>query len=225
MSIGLDECPLWVEGGHCKWLAAGMSKPDILRGYAFDAAELIPQFEAIRTEEVLAPVAAMLPDSPSRILEIGAGTGRDAAWLAERGHRVVAVEPVDELREAGMALHLSERIEWVKDRLPALEGLAGATAYDLVLVLAVWQHLLPADHGDAVETLAGTLAFGGRLILSLRHGPGSPLRPCYCASPEEIVGFAEDAGLRLLMRRAAKSIQQRNRHRGVTWTWLCFERT
>ncbi len=211
-----------------KWtshrLASGMSEPDILRGYAVDAAELIPMFEIIRTEEFLAPVAAMLPDEPSRILEIGAGTGRDAAWLVEQGHEVLAVEPVDELREAGMALHPSERIEWVNDRLPALHGLADASGYDLVLVLSVWQHLLPDVHRRAVETLAGKLAHGGRLIMSLRHGPGSPSRPCYPADPERIIGYAEDAGLRLLLRRAAGSIQKINRDRGVTWTWLCFER-
>lgn len=34
----------------------------------------------------------------------GAGTGRDAARLAELGHEVVAVEPVAALREAGIGL-------------------------------------------------------------------------------------------------------------------------
>jgi protein-L-isoaspartate O-methyltransferase len=140
-----------------------MSKPDILRGYAVDAPELIPRFEAIRIEELLAPGAAMLPGSPSRILEIGAGTGRDAAWPAERGYQVVAVEPVDELREAGMALHFSERIVWIKDQLPALKGLVDASTYDLVLVLAVWQHILPTEHRLAVETLAEKLTSKGRL--------------------------------------------------------------
>ncbi|HYJ51710.1 MAG TPA: methyltransferase domain-containing protein [Allosphingosinicella sp.] len=92
-----------------------MDKPDILQGYAANAAELIPRFDALSTRDVLAPVAALLPARPSRVLDIGAGTGRDAAWLADQGHHVVAVEPVEELREAGMALHPSERIAWVKD--------------------------------------------------------------------------------------------------------------
>jgi hypothetical protein len=41
--------------------------------------------------------------------------------MAEMGHRVVAVEPTDELREAGMTLHKSMGIEWVADGLPDLD--------------------------------------------------------------------------------------------------------
>ncbi len=201
-----------------------MSQPDILRGYAVNAPELIPEFEAIRTLDVLAPVAAMLPSEPSRVLEIGAGTGRDAAWLVEQGHNVVAVEPVDELREAGMALHPSDKIQWVKDWLPTLHRLRDdSSGFNLILVVAVWQHLLPQDHRQAIRTLAGKVASEGRLIMSLRHGPGSTSRPCYPADPDGIIRYAEDAGVRLLMRSSAQSVQQKNRDRRVTWTWLCFE--
>jgi SAM-dependent methyltransferase len=202
-----------------------MSNSDVLRGYAADAPQLGPQFEAIATEEFLAPVAAWLPESPARILDCGAGTGRDAAWLAEQGHHVVAVEPVDELREAGRALHLNEQIRWVKDELPALANLEREAAdFDLILVLAVWQHLRPEVHRQAMQVLAAKVAPQGRLILSLRHGPGAPFRPCYMASADDIVAYGTEAGLRLLLRQSAESIQQRNRDRGVTWTWLCFER-
>jgi SAM-dependent methyltransferase len=202
-----------------------MCKPDVLQGYAADAAELIPRFEELRTLDVLAPVAALLPARPSRVLDVGAGTGRDAAWLADQGHHVVAVEPVDELREAGMALHRSERIAWVKDTLPALARLrSDPSGYDLVLVIAVWQHLPPDAHRQAIVALADKLAPRGRLILSLRHGPGSPARPCHPADEERIVAYGEDVGLELRLRRSAASVQQRNRDLGVTWTWLCLER-
>jgi SAM-dependent methyltransferase len=201
-----------------------MSQPDVLRGYAVDAATLISKFEALRTSEVLAPVAALLPSRPCRVLEIGAGTGRDAAWLAARGHSVVAVEPVKELRDGGMALHPSDRIRWVDDRLPSLGRLREPSLYDLILVVAVWQHLPASQHRQAIETLARRLSSEGRLIISLRHGPGSLMRPCFPAEPDLIVRYAEDAALRVRMRRSAGSVQQKNRDAGVTWTWLCFER-
>jgi len=202
-----------------------MNQPDVLQGYASEAAELIPRFEALRTPEVLAPVTTLLPGPPSRVLDIGAGTGRDAAWLAGKGHKVVAVEPVREFREAGMALHPDDRISWVDDRLPALERLPEEPClYDLILVVAVWQHVPAKDHGQAIRTLVRKLSPEGRLVISLRHGPGSPIRPCFPADPERIISYAEDAGMRLRMRRSAASVQQRNREQGVTWTWLCFEK-
>ena len=202
-----------------------MSQPDVLHGYAVAAPELIPAYEALRTPDVLAPAEALLPVRPSRILDVGAGTGRDAAWFAERGHSVVAVEPVPPFRQAGMALHPSHRIRWLDDRLPSLDRLRGEAArYDLILVIGVWQHLPPEEHRQAIGTLSVMLAAEGRLIISVRHGPGSPTRPCFSADPDRIVGYAEDAGMRLRMRRSAGSLQQGNRDLGVTWTWLCFER-
>ena len=74
-------------------------------GYIKASAELIPRFEAISSEELYAHVNHLLPQGNKSILDIGAGTGRDAAWFAERGQNVVAVEPVKEPRETGITLH------------------------------------------------------------------------------------------------------------------------
>jgi SAM-dependent methyltransferase len=202
-----------------------MDQADILEGYALHAQELIPQFEKLATPQVLAPVMELLPVRPGRVLDVGAGTGRDAAWLADRGHRVTAVEPVRELREAGAALHPSANISWMDDRLPALEGVrAIGETYDTILCIGVWQHVQPSRHQAAVAALAVLAAPRGRLILSLRHGPGSPHRRCYPVSPGDIISAAEAAGLGLRKRCSTPSIQQRNRDAGVTWTWLCLER-
>jgi len=200
-----------------------MHDPQVLRGYAADAEDLIPRFEALSSEEVLAPVLDLLPVRPSLILEVGAGTGRDAAWLAVQGHEVVAAEPVEELRRAGMALHPVPGLSWIEDRLPDLPMLLrGGQSYGLILIVAVWQHLRPEHHRATIESLAELMAPGGRLIFSLRHGPGSPTRPCYPASPEQLIQIAQGERLRLIARRESQSIQQRNRDQGVTWTWLCL---
>ena len=202
-----------------------MTERAIRDGYTADAAELIPRFEALRPEEVLAPVLDLLPKAPSSVLEVGAGTGRDAAWLAARGHQVVAVEPVEALRHAGMALHRCPNITWLDDHLPALEETRRrGERYEFVLAVAVWQHLRPDDQAAAIATVAGLTAAKGRLILSLRHGSGSPARPCFPCDLERIISAAEHAGLRLILRRHTPSVQQKNRQAGVTWTWLGFER-
>jgi SAM-dependent methyltransferase len=198
---------------------------NILAGYARDAAELIPRDEALRTEDVLAWVSELLPDRPGRVLDVGAGTGRDAAWFAARRHDVVAVEPVPELRRAGKDLHRLANIAWVDDSLPVL-GRIGPhkAAFDLILAIGVWQHLRPREQRLAMATLAALLAPKGRLIISIRHGPGAPTRPCYPAGVDRIVGWGESEHLGLLMRRAADSVQPQNREAGVRWTWLCMER-
>ena len=202
-----------------------MDDIDSIEGYAAEAETLIPRFEALDTAEILAPVMEILPSRPSRILEVGAGTGRDAAWLAERGQEVVAVEPVEAFRRAGMALHRTPNIVWIDDRLPRLERVATTgMRFDLILAIAVWQHLRSDQHQPAIAALAGLAPTRGRIILSVRHGPGSPTRPCFPADVDRILGWTERAGFSTILRRRAASVQQKNRAAGVTWTWLALER-
>ncbi|BBE11144.1 hypothetical protein HH1059_20120 [Halorhodospira halochloris] len=52
------------------------------------------------------------------MLDIGAGSGRDAAWLAEQGHDVVAVEPAAELRQEAQRRHPDEWISWLGNMVP-----------------------------------------------------------------------------------------------------------
>src|SRR4051812_45736794 len=89
-----------------------MNVGTILSGYEESSAGLIDRFEAIDPAALYASVAEAFPDAPRRILDIGAGTGRDAAWLAAQGHQVLAVEPVDALRRAGQRLHPEPAIRW-----------------------------------------------------------------------------------------------------------------
>ena len=111
----------------------------ILKGYE-DAAkcDLIERFESILSRDLLAPVMTYIPKQPCRILDVGAGTGRDAAWLAAQSHSVLAAEPVDALRHSGMAKHTSPNISWVKDALPELSHtISLGQVFDVVLFCAV----------------------------------------------------------------------------------------
>lgn len=195
----------------------------ILDGYAASATpELIARYDTIPVEAIYAPVLDLFPVRPSRIADIGAGTGRDSGWLAGLGHSLLAIEPVDELRCAGMKLHASPSISWLKDALPALDHVPAGSAFDLLLLGAVWQHLDDEARGPAMRRLAGLMAPDGTIIMSLRHGPGAPNRPVFPVSPERTVADAQAAGLRLLRQRRADSVQAENRAAGVYWTWLAF---
>lgn len=192
-----------------------------ISGYVTGAEDLIPAFEAISAPDVFAHVLDFLPRHPSRIIEIGAGTGRDAAWLASQGHSLTAVEPVEQFRKAGMLLHPSPLIHWVDDRLPLLTRmLEKGDRFDLVLLVAVWQHLTREERVVAMTSLVKLLSQCGRIIMSLRHGPGSPSRECFPAPASETVALACQSNLKVLARRSAESVQAKNRAARVTWTWL-----
>ena len=47
--------------------------------------------ERLRTEELL---GRLLPPPPARILDVGGGPGRYAAWLSGRGYSVTLLDPV-----------------------------------------------------------------------------------------------------------------------------------
>jgi SAM-dependent methyltransferase len=196
---------------------------DVLADYAAAATpELIAGYDALPPEQIYAAVLDLLPREPARIADIGAGTGRDAAWLAEQGHRVLAVEPVREFREAGVALH-GDRIEWLDDQLPELSKLQQHGPFDLVMLCAVWHHLDTAGRARAIPGLAQATAPGGQLILSLRHDP-TPDRGTFPAPPEEAIELASAAGFALTRQAETESVHPVSRANGVRWTWLVLTR-
>jgi protein-L-isoaspartate O-methyltransferase len=74
------------------------------------------------------------------VLDIGAGTGRDAAWFfAALGCRILAVEPTVALRVTALELHSLPLIECVDDGSPELAQIARRhEAFDPLLLTAVW---------------------------------------------------------------------------------------
>lgn len=197
---------------------------NILDGYAAAATpSFVATYDALSSEVIYKHVIDLFPKRTCKVADIGAGTGRDAAWFAEKGHQVVAVEPVRELREAGQALHRSNRITWLDDRLPHLVDMQPSECFDLITLCAVWQHLSNDSRASAISRLAELTAPGGRVIVSLRHGPGGEGRPVFPVSVETTINAAAECGLRLVRQHEAESVQEGNRTMGVFWTWLVVE--
>ncbi len=198
----------------------------ILSRYAAAAnADLIARFEAISSHDVYAPVLNLLPTKPVRMADIGAGTGRDAAWFAGQGHHVLAVEPVEELRTAGMTLHDSHRIEWLDDQLPELTKARATGVFDLITLCAVWHHLDDDARQLAIANLARMTTADGLLIMSLRHGLGADGRQVFPISADETISAAGLCGFELVQRTEAASVQAGNRANGVCWTWLALRKS
>jgi SAM-dependent methyltransferase len=190
-------------------------------GYADEAPRLLARWEKLSFADKHRPVLHLIPSMPSKILDIGAGAGGDAAALAEMGHSVTAVEPVDELRVSAMAAHPSPRIEWVKDSLPELTVLAGK-AFDLVMLSAVWMHLDRSQRLEAMLSIASLVRSGGLVLMSLRHGPVPPGRRMFEVSAAETIELASRHRLRCVLEQERPSVQRANRASGVTWTELAF---
>lgn len=197
----------------------------VVAGYERAAATLIPRYEAFSTPGLLEPVLHLLPPAPRSVLDVGAGTGRDAAWFARHGARVLAVEPVGPFRRAGRSMHPSDRIIWVDDTLPSLDRVpAGASGFDVILLNGVWHHLAPSARGAAIVSLRERLALSGLLVVSLRHGPAPSQRPGFDVSADHTAAAFDQLGLSLAHREARGSIQAANQALGVTWTWLALRR-
>ncbi len=195
----------------------------VIKGYTAAARDLIPRYESISPDQLTAPIKHLLPTDPARIADIGAGTGVAAAWLALQGHQVLAVEPVAQFRDAGKSLHPSDNIEWLNDTLPALtKTLQRREEFDVILLSAVWHHLEKFQRQIAIPNIRELLAPRGKLIISLRDGPGAHSRPCYDASTDELIALASAQDLQPVFQQTANSIQAANQKAGVTWTWMVF---
>ncbi|WP_426290441.1 class I SAM-dependent methyltransferase [Sphingomonas sp. TWP1-3-1] len=131
--------------------------------------------------------------SPIHILDVGAGTGRDAAALAELGHDVTAVEPSDKMMKLARALHANAKLKWSADSLPRLAR--QRPPFDLVMLSAVWMHVPPAERQGAFRRLVELSAPNGRIYMSLRIGPSDLRRQMYTVDVAEVRRLAMAEGL------------------------------
>lgn len=194
-------------------------------GYAEAAEWLIPRYESVPFEDKYRAVRDLLPTEPGVVLDIGAGTGVDAAWFAAQGHRVVAVEPLAAFRAAGRTLHPAPNIEWIDDSLPDVRRIAQRReTFDLVLLSAVWQHLAPDERTAAMTAILPLLKPGAIVVISIRHGPPPQGRRSFEVPVEETIALAGAGGAHLLLAAQLPSVQAHNREAGVIWSWLVFRK-
>lgn len=168
-----------------------------IQWYEKNAASVVDRYEKIDPKALHSWLEDLLPSKPSVVLDVGAGTGRDAAWLARRGYEVAAVEPTAALRERAKELHPNASICWFEDKLPSLKGvIRSRLSFDFILLSAVWMHLPKGnDRKRAFRKLVGLLKPGGVIAISLRMGPTDRERGIYGVSPEEIRQFARNHAL------------------------------
>lgn len=200
-----------------------MTGHDGTAGYEKNLDSLVRKLEAIPFDALHREVLPLLPEPPASILDIGSGSGRDAAVFAAMGHLVTAVEPAAGLRQRAQALHPAPEIAWIDDSLPDLAALrAQDGAFDVVMLTAVWMHLAPAERSPAMARVAALLRPGGLACITLRHGPVPEGRRMFEVSGADTVDQGVAAGLTPIVQLENQVAVSGNP--GVTWTRLAFRK-
>lgn len=132
------------------------------------------------------------PEPSGRAVDLAAGEGRNAVWLAERGWEVDAVDfsAVALEKAARLAAERGVEARLHTVRADLMEWAPAAATYDLALIAYLQ---LPWPRMAEVLTRAATsVRTGGTLLLvghdaaNLDHGHGGPQDPGVLYTPEQV---------------------------------------
>jgi SAM-dependent methyltransferase len=145
-------------------------------------------------------LAPILSKKHARILDIGAGAGRDSRYLAQQGAQnniqVTAVEPAQALADIGQTQTKDLNVKWITDSLPSLETVTKQEiSFDLILLSAVWMHIPTSARARSMRKLANLLKPGGKLVISLRHGKSNDARVMHDVCCDELTQLGKTVGL------------------------------
>jgi len=190
--------------------------------YSQRADEFFANYNTLDPSDFYGPLLTHLPAPPATILDIGAGTGRDAGFFAQRGYHVIAVEPAAGFRERASRVHSHPQIRWLDDRLPLLTTVrAQQLTADAIWLSAVWMHVAPKHRPTAFDGLVSLLGSHAKLMFSLRIGPAPADRPMFATSSAELITLGSQRGLVVHHHSHAGDQQQRP---GVHWENLVLAR-
>jgi SAM-dependent methyltransferase len=151
-------------------------------------------------------VATELVDlPPGRALDLAAGEGRNAIWLAQRGWSVTAVDfsAVAMNKAADLAKGVgapADQLQWVCADVTAYEVEAGA--YELVLM--AYLHLPAEARKTVLSRAAAGIAPGGTMLVvahdlaNLTEGVGGPQDAAVLFTPQDVTSAVAGAGLQVV---------------------------
>lgn len=196
----------------------------------YAAAELVWSAEPNR---FVARELADLP--PGRAVDLAAGEGRNAIWLAERGWQVTAVDFSAVALDKGTRLagatstgSTAGGVEWV---------VADATQWrserPLDLALIAYLQLPPAQRRAANRNAVESLRRGGTFLLvahdstNLTEGTGGPQDPAVLMTAEDVLADLDGIEVDVVRSgRVAREVVVGDDHRGeaTATAWDCLVR-
>ncbi len=190
--------------------------------YRSHAASLLRQYEMVGFPTVHADLLPFISNRRGAALDVGCGSGRDAAWLAANGWSVVAVDPSREMLEGAARLHDGLGITWIEDGLPRLKStLALGYLFDLILVSAVWMHVPGEYRNDAVGSIASLAGDRALVNLTIRSGSADPDRGFFETDLPSVISQFQMHGFRPVAQSKDSDAFDRP---GTSWEKVTFEK-
>lgn len=163
--------------------------------------------------------------SPGRALDLAAGEGRNAIWLAERGWSVTAVDFSQVALDKGRAIRERHpraadlHIEWV--HADVTDYHPGDGAYDLALL--AYLQVPDEPLRDAVRTAFCALKVGGTFFLvghdstNLTEGTGGPQDPDVLYTAEQVLADLDGERFEVVRaERVVRAVTSEDEHGGAS---------
>jgi SAM-dependent methyltransferase len=172
-------------------------------------------------------VAAEVADlPPGRALDLAAGEGRNAIWLARRGWEVTASDFSQVALDKGRRLAGDTAVRWVRADATAWDERA---AYDLVVV--AYLQLPATERTAAVRAAYHALWPGGTLLVvahdstNLTEGTGGPQDATVLYTAEDVLADLDGEGFDTLRaERVARTVGDGHGEEPARVAWDCLVR-
>ncbi|MCX7031268.1 MAG: methyltransferase domain-containing protein [Spirochaetes bacterium] len=139
--------------------------------YDSHARELSRRYESADMSQLYTMLLRYLPPKGASVLELGCGSGRDAAFLLASGYEVTAVDASAGMVAEATRFHpeLAGRVSCAAIPFPADSPLL-QRSFDAVVSIAVFMHIPDNDLAAAASQLRVLVRQGGILFLEVSSG-------------------------------------------------------
>jgi 2-polyprenyl-3-methyl-5-hydroxy-6-metoxy-1,4-benzoquinol methylase len=138
--------------------------------YDNSAEILVGRYESAQMTETRNLLLRHIPCG-KRVLEIGCGSGRDAAFLLSKGFQVVAIDPSNKMVAAALQRHPELQGHLFCSGMPLFDGnplLNGV--FDAALAIATIMHMTDSDLVKSASQLQDMISPDGLLMVSSSIG-------------------------------------------------------
>lgn len=172
-----------------------------IEAYGRNAATLAQSYNAVSTPDAVPGFAQTLSAYADKgrywALDIGCGTGRDAAWMAVQGFNVVAIDGTADMLAQAQREKSHKHIMYLQDTAPELSWTkALGLRFDVILMSAFLFHLDARERQDFYGHLKDLIKDDSYIYMTLRHGPVPEGRRMFTVPLEELRIFAAENDLR-----------------------------